>query len=283
MYLEFFGLSEQPFSISPNTHFLYESHSHEVAMSTLKYGINDRMGFLLLTGEVGTGKTTIVRALLEQINKEVHTALIINPLLSVPELLRAITKDFGIRTRINTPQRQIEALNKFLLKINENGENALLIIDEAQNLSEEALEAIRLLTNLETHQHKLLQILLVGQPELNRKLEERKLRQLAQRITTKAHLEALDINDTMRYINHRIRIANGGGKVFFEPKACRVIHKETRGYPRLVNLLCHLALTSAYVRGTQMVDSESVFHAVAEWRGMKKPSIWSRFKRWLFS
>ena len=279
MYLNFFGLSEQPFSITPNTRYLYLGKAHETALSTLTYGISERLGFLLLTGEVGTGKTTLIRALLEKLDEGVHTALIINPLLSVPELLCAITKDFRLATRSSSPKSQIDALNGFLLKINRKGENAVLVIDEAQNLSHEALEAIRLLTNLETDQHKLLQIILVGQPELGKKLGDHRLRQLNQRITARAHLEAFDMLEMMRYINHRICIADGGGKVFFDPNAYRLIHKETTGYPRLINLVCHRALMATYVREAPIVDRAAVQHAVADWKGRRVNSGWGWLRR----
>jgi len=283
MYLDFFGLSEQPFAITPNTRYLYLGKSHESALETLKYGINERLGFLLLTGEVGTGKTTLVRALLERLDKKVHTALLVNPLMSVPELLCSITKDFGIKAEGNSPQQQIDSLNTFLLEVNEKDENAVLIIDEAQNLSFESLEAIRLLTNLETDQHKLLQILLVGQPELNKKLNDHRMRQLQQRITTHANLESFDMVEMMRYINHRVCVANGGGKVFFDPKAYHDIFKVTKGYPRLVNLVCHRALMATYVREAAIVDRPAVKQAIADWKGSKPRSTWGWLKRLVYS
>lgn len=283
MYLDFFGLSEQPFAITPNTRYLYLGKSHESALETLKYGIRERLGFLLLTGEVGTGKTTLVRALLERLDTKVHTALLVNPLMSVPELLCSITKDFGIKTEGNSPQQQIDALNTFLLEVNDKDENAVLVIDEAQNLSFESLEAIRLLTNLETDQHKLMQILLVGQPELMKKLREHRMRQLQQRITTMANLEAFDMVEMMRYINHRVCIANGGGKVFFDPKAYHDIYKETKGFPRLVNLVCHRALMSAFVREAPIIDRQAVKQAVADWKGIKPRGTWAWLKRLVYS
>lgn len=283
MYLEFFGLSEQPFSITPSSRYLYLGKSHERALTTLSYGVRERFGFLLLTGEVGTGKTTLIRALLDRMDKKVHTALLFNPLLSVPELLCAITRDFKLATKRASPKSQVDALNKFLLRLHGRGENAVLIIDEAQNLSEDALEAIRLLTNLETDEHKLLQIILVGQPELNRKLGQYRLRQLAQRITTRAHLEPLGMVEMMRYINHRIYIAKGSGKVFFDPRAYRIIHKETGGCPRLVNLVCHRALLASYIRETPIVDRAAVQQAVEDWRGRSANFGLSWLKRLVFS
>lgn len=283
MYLNFFNLSEQPFDIAPNIRYLYLGRSHEAALTTLKYGVNERQGFLLLTGEVGTGKTTLVRALLEHLDERTHTALLINPLLSVTELICTINRDFGLATRRASPKGQIDALNGFLLKVNAGGENAVLIIDEAQNLSPDALEAIRLLTNLETDRHKLLQIILVGQPELNDMLADHRLRQLAQRITTRANLEALDSMEMMRYINHRICTANGGGKIFFEPKAYRLIHKATKGYPRLINLICHRALMATYIREDPTVNVAAVKQAIADWGGDKRSLKWAWVKRLVFS
>lgn len=279
MYLEFFGFSEQPFSITPNSHFLFLGKQHELALSTITYNIRQRMGFTLLTGEVGAGKTTLARALLGRIDESIKTALIINPLLSVPELLKEINKDFGIPVRLNSPQKQIEALNAFLLKRAENNQNSLVVIDEAQDLSNEALEAIRLLTNLETERHKLLQILLVGQPELVTRLASHELRQLNQRITVRFHLEPLDFSEMMRYINHRICTAGGGGKVFFEPKAYKMIHSETKGFPRLINIVCDRSLMAAYVRESTVIDDDIISAAIADWKGRHRLSPWQAIKK----
>lgn len=283
MYLEYFGLSEQPFAITPNTRYLYQGKTHEQALATLSYGVQEHLGFLLLTGEVGTGKTTLIRALLDLFDEKVHTALLFNPLLSVPELLCTITRDFKLATKNASPKSQIDALNKFLLRVHERGEHAVLIVDEAQDLSEEALEAIRLLTNLETNEHKLLQIILVGQPELTRKLNQHRLRQLAQRITARVQIEPLDRVEMLRYINHRLYIANGAGKVFFEPNAYRLIYRETGGCPRLVNQVCHRALLATYLREMHVVDCEAVNQALDDWRGRPAPFSWNWLKRRVFS
>ncbi len=284
MYLEFFGLSERPFSITPDIAYLYLGKQHEEALATITYGITERLGISLLTGEVGSGKTTLSRALLARLDDSVVTAMLVNPLLSVPELLKMITKDFGIACRFTSPQKQLDALNRFLLHQAKTGGNALLVIDEAQNLSIEALEALRMLTNLETDKQKLLQILLVGQPELLKKIGTNELRQLEQRITTRYHLRPLSQVEMMRYINHRICIAGGGGKVFFDPKAYRTLFKQTKGYPRLINLLCDRALMAAYLREQYVIDHDAVRAAIADWKGQSAPtSRWGVLKRLVFS
>jgi general secretion pathway protein A len=283
MYLKFFNLSERPFSNTPDIGFFYLGKQHERALDTLMYGVNQRLGFLLLTGEVGAGKTTLTRALLSRLDPSVATALLVNPLFSVPELFKAITKDFGIAARFTSPQKQIDALNRFLLSLVAEGKNALVVIDEAQNLSLEALEAIRMLTNLETDRTKLLQILLVGQPELLKRLRTHELRQLDQRITTRAHLVPLAQVEMMRYINHRICIAGGGGKVFFDPKAYRMIFRESRGYPRLINLICDRALMATFVRESYVVDRAAVKAALVDWKGRGVSSPWQFLRRLVFS
>ena len=283
MYLKFFGLSERPFAITPDIQYLYLGKQHEQALDMLMYGIGQRLGFSLLTGEVGSGKTTLSRALLARLPASVSTALLVNPLLSVPEMLKAITKDFGIPVRYTSPQKQIDALNRFLLKQDEEGRNALVVVDEAQNLSLEALESLRMLTNLETSKSKLLQILLVGQPELLKRLRSHELRQLDQRITTRYHLVPLSQVEMMRYINHRICIAGGGGKVFFDPKAYKLIFAETKGYPRLINLLCDRALMASFVRESYIVDRPAVRAAITDWKGRQLTSPWQFLRRLVFS
>lgn len=283
MYLKFFGLNERPFAITPDIQYLYLGKQHERALDMLMYGVTQRLGFGLLTGEVGAGKTTLSRALLARLDDSVATALLVNPLLSVPELLKAITKDFGIPVRYNSPQKQIDALNRFLLGLAEAGRNALVVVDEAQNLSTESLEALRMLTNLETDKKKLLQIILVGQPELLKRLGSHELRQLNQRITTRCHLMPLSQVETVRYINHRINIAGGGGKVFFDGKAYKLIYRETEGYPRPIHLLCDRALMAAFVRESYVVDHRAVSAAVADWRGRRPFTPWRFLRRLVFS
>lgn len=283
MYLKFFGLTDRPFAITPDVQYLYLGKQYEQALDTLIFSINQRFGFSMLTGEVGTGKTMIARALLSRLDASIATSLLINPLLSVSELLKEINKDFGIPVRYNSPQKQIDALNRYLIRLAGEGKNALVVIDEAQNLSNEALEMIRMLTNLETDTTKLLQILLVGQPELLKKLRTHELRQVDQRITTRFHLMPMTQIEMMRYINHRICIAGGGGKVFFDPKAYRVIYSETKGYPRLINVICDKALMAAYVRETFIVDRSAVKVAISDWKGARVISPWEFLKRLVFS
>lgn len=279
MYLEFFGLSERPFSITPDIHYLYVGKQHEQALDSLIFGIKERLGIGLLTGEVGSGKTTLARALLARLdNSEVATALLINPLLTVSEMLKAITKDFGIPVRIKSPQRLIAALNGFLLKQAEAGKNALVVVDEAQNLSDEALESLRMLTNLETSKAKLLQILLVGQPELLERLKTHQMRQLNQRIAARCHLSPFSQVEMMRYINHRICTAGGGGKVFFESGAYKMIHKKANGYPRIVNMVCDRSLVSAFVRESYVINKSDVRKAYGDLVGFGGKRSFSPFK-----
>lgn len=283
MYLNFFSLVERPFAITPDIQYFYLGRQHEQALDTLLYAINQRLGFAMLTGEVGTGKTICARALLSRLPQDVATALIVNPLLSVPELLKAITRDFGLNVRLNSPQKQIESLNRFLLGEAEKGRNALVVVDEAQNLSMEALETLRMLTNLETAKNKLVQILLVGQPELVKKLQQHELRQLNQRIMARSNLVPFTLTEMSRYINHRIATAGGAGKVFFEASALKLLHAESKGLPRLINLLCDRALMAAFVRETCIVDRRIMKAGIADWRGAQGSSAWGFLKRLVFS
>lgn len=276
MYLEYFSLKEKPFSLTPDSKFLFLTKQYESAIDVLAYSVRERLGFSVLTGEVGTGKTTITREFLNRMDDSVEYALLVNPLMSIPELLRAINKDFGNPVKYLSPQRQIESLNKFLLKQYEKGKNALVVIDEAQNLSFEALEMIRMLSNIETDKAKLLQIILVGQTELKEKLESHKVRQLNQRITTRCNLIALTMIETVRYINHRIVLSGGMNKVFFDAKAYKMIYKLTSGYPRLINIICDRCLMAAYVADTGSITTNIVKSAVKDLQWNERRSIWRR-------
>lgn len=275
MYLSYFGLTDKPFSITPDTKYLFLTKQYESALDALSYVVRERLGFAVLSGEVGTGKTTIARTFLNNLPENTESALLVNPLLSIPEMLLAINKDFGCPTRLLSPQRQIEALNKFLLKSAEAGRNAVVVVDEAQNLSVEALEMLRMLTNIETDRAKLLQIILVGQPELITKLESHGLRQLNQRITVRANLVPLKFVEMVRYINHRIALASGTNKVFFDATAYREIWRFSRGYPRIINIVCDRTLMAAYVADTATITNKVVKKAVAD-LGISAP-----IPRWL--
>jgi len=276
VYLKYFGLEEKPFSLSPDSKYLFFTKQYESALDMLHYSVNERLGFSVLSGEVGTGKTTLTREFLNRLDDSVETSLLVNPLLSVGELLQAINKDFGNSVRNLSPQRQIESLNKFLLKQYEKGKNAAVVIDEAQNLSDEALEIVRMLSNIETDKAKLLQIILVGQPELMDKLNRYEFRQLNQRITVRSILQPLTFIETLRYINHRIVLAGGTNKIFFEPKAYKTIFKASNGFPRLINIICDRSLIAAYVADMATITPHIVKQAVRDLQGV-------HYKKWKFS
>jgi len=263
MYIEFYRLTEPPFSVTPNPKFLYMTEQHRTALNHLLFGIRQRAGFVLLTGEVGTGKTTLCRKLLGSLEIGYYTALILNPLLTAAQLLRAIVGEFGIEHRCRDRLGYMTVLNQFLLAANAAGRDAVLIVDEAQDMSVELLELTRLLSNLETDSHKLLQIVLVGQPELRRKLRSPDLRQLDQRITVRCHLRAMDLADTAEYIRHRIHVA-GGERLRFADEAVREVFRHSGGTPRLVNAIGDKSLLAGYVRGTELIDREVVDAAVRE-------------------
>lgn len=280
MYLDFFSFSERPFDITPDTRFLYLSPQHEEAIRSFLYGIRERRGFMLLTGEVGTGKTTSIRELLNRLDGTVETSLVINPLLSTVELLQSINRDFGLETHGDSIQQQIEVLNTFLLHNDRKGRSAVVIIDEAQDLSLEALEMIRLLSNLETETHKLLQLILVGQPELEQKLEEQSLRQLRQRIQLRYALGPLNAGETKAYILHRLKKAAPKCCLVFQPSAFETLYRCTGGIPRLINHLCDLTLLAAFTRETHIITKGIVRSAFGElgdksW-AFKSPFAWGR-------
>lgn len=249
MYKDYFGLNSKPFSIAPDPHYLFMSERHREALAHLIYGLQTEGGFILLTGEVGTGKTTICRCLLEQIPDDTEIAFVLNPKLTVPELLATICDEL----RIDYPPQNtsikvfIDAINHYLLDAHAQGRKTVVIIDEAQNLSIDVLEQIRLLTNLETNKQKLLQVIMLGQPELKEMLAKPELRQLAQRITARYHLEPLSAEEMAGYISHRLAIA-GVERPLFPPATIRKLYQLSGGVPRLINLLCDRALLGAYVQ-----------------------------------
>lgn len=264
MYASYFGLSDNPFAITPDPRFLFLSARHTEALAHLLYGVTESGGFIQLTGEVGTGKTTLVRTLLEKLPDNVDAALVINPRVTVLEFLRSICRELDLDWKpADTPQDLIDALNAHLLAVHAKGRRVVLIIDEAQGLSEEVLEQVRLLTNLETREQKLLQIILVGQPELREMLARMELRQLAQRITGRYHLTPLSAAESRAYVNHRLTVS-GAMAPIFTGSALRAMQRVTRGIPRLINIISDRALLGAYTREMRQVDASLVRHAARE-------------------
>ncbi|MFP4158441.1 MAG: AAA family ATPase [Desulfobacterales bacterium] len=264
MYNSFFGFREKPFKLVPNPDYLYLSKSHEEALAHLRYAVYQGEGFVEITGEVGTGKTILCRAFLEDMAPEVETAYIINPRLSARGLLRAINSEFGIRSDHATAKELIDELNSFLIKKRTEGKRAILIIDEAQNLGRDVLEQLRLLSNLETTREKLLQMILVGQPELSQMLDTRELRQLSQRISLSCSISPLVFSETIQYINHRIHVASPGPRVYFTKGALRRIYRYSGGVPRLINIACDRALLLAFSRGLHRISGGTAKSAIAE-------------------
>ena len=266
MYAPFFGLKRAPFSIAPDPHYLFMSERHREALAHLLYGLDGGGGFVLLTGEIGAGKTTVCRCFLEQIPPNCNVAYIFNPKLTVTELLQAICDEFHVQVPAGalTVKDYVDPLNAFLLAQHAAGRNNVLIIDEAQNLSADVLEQLRLLTNLETSERKLLQVVLIGQPELRGMLARPELEQLAQRVIARFHLGALSEAETAQYIRHRMNVAGLSGALPFERAGLRLIHQLTRGVPRRINLLCDRALLGAYAGGQAQVTPTIVRQAAAE-------------------
>ncbi len=259
MYKKFFGLKENPFNVNPDPRYLFLTHSTQEALACLTYGIETRKGFILLTGEVGTGKTTLVNKLLEWLHRErVSTAFVFNPRLSVTQFFEFMMTDFGIPCESQQKGQMLMKLNQWLLERYQAGERAVLIVDEAQNLSPQMLEEIRLLTNLETSTEKLLQIVLAGQPELEQKLNQPQLRQLRQRITLRAKTRQLTLEETHGYIQERLRIGGAENLDLFAPESVAAIHRYARGIPRVTNLLCEHSLVSAFVDQKKPVPPEIV-------------------------
>lgn len=267
MYQEYFGLKKMPFSLAPDPAFLFLCRQYTEVISFMLYGIRERKGFLEITGEIGTGKTTLCRAVLNSLDPHTKSAYIFNSDLSEFELLKTIARDLGILGGETSKWDIINALNDFLLGQLEAGNNVAIIIDEAQNLKPEVLEQIRLLSNLETDQEKLLQIVLVGQPQLRAKLASPSLAQLRQRISIRYHLNPLSKGETEGYIEHRLRVAGSRGSVLFEGAAVDGIYAFSRGIPRMVNVVCDKALLAAFVLERRRVTAKMVKAGIDEIEG----------------
>jgi general secretion pathway protein A len=276
MYLTFFGLNEKPFAITPDPRYLYLSERHAEALAHLLYGINEAGGFVQLTGEVGTGKTTIVRSLLAQTPKNAEIALILNPRMTAPEFLLTICEELGIGvpdSALGSLKDLVDILSHYLLRAHAAGRRVVLVVDEAQNLSPEVLEQVRLLTNLETNTQKLLQIILIGQPELRELLDRNELRQLAQRITGRYHLNPLSREETTAYVRHRLRVA-GATTDIFSPQALSEVYRLSQGVPRVINVICDRALLGAYSLDRHRVTAPLVRNAATEVFGRRFTPHW---------
>jgi general secretion pathway protein A len=276
MYLRFFDLTEKPFAITPDPRYLYLSERHAEALAHLLYGINESGGFIQLTGEVGTGKTTVVRTLLSRVPHHADVAVILNPRVTPVEFLLTICEELGLAiadTDRDSVKQMVDALNQRLLAAHADGRRIIVIVDEAQNLSAEVLEQVRLLTNLETPTQKLLQIILIGQPELRELLDRTDLRQLAQRITGRYHLEPLSPEETKGYVRHRLRVA-GAAEEIFTPSALTEVHRVSAGIPRVINVTCDRALLGAYTQETRKVSAALVRRAAGEVYGRRYMPSW---------
>ncbi len=282
MYEAYYGLREKPFNLTPDPKYLYLSEKHKEAFAHLLFGIKNRSGFVMVTGEIGTGKTTICRTLLGQLDENTEVAFIFNPYLSPEELLRKINEDFGIATSATSARGLIDELNDYLLDRNARGKNCVLVIDEAQNLTPAVLEQIRLLSNLETETQKLLQIVLIGQPELMQVLSLHELRQLNQRITARYHLQPLSRDETKQYISYRMRVAGARRRIYFTAQALKSIFKISGGTPRVINALCDRSLLIGYTKEMRDISPKIVKHAWKEVRGEQpKRKVWPQIRVWL--
>jgi general secretion pathway protein A len=283
MYLKHFNLTERPFSIAPDPRFLYMSVRHKEALAHLLYGMGEGGGFVQLTGEVGTGKTTICRCLLEQVPENVDLAVVLNPKVTAIELIATVCDELGIKyPHEHSIKTLIDVLNEYLLEAYTRGRRTVLIIDEAQNLDAEVLEQVRLLTNLETSTQKLLQIVLIGQPELRSLLASDEMRQLSQRITARYHLDPISREETEAYIRHRLQIC-GSSRNIYSRRAINRIHKLSGGIPRLINVLCDRAMLGAYVEGKSQVDLKVLKKAAREVISEARPDGANRQLPWLLA
>ncbi|MCK4378642.1 MAG: AAA family ATPase, partial [Deltaproteobacteria bacterium] len=264
MYKSFYGLKEKPFNLNPDPSYLFWSTGHENAYTHLEYAITENKGFGVITGEVGSGKTTFLNHLIHQIPKDLHLALINNPDVSPAQLLKMLCQEYELVSTNDNKTALLEHIYQFLLQIYANRQRAILIIDEAQNLPAETIEEIRMLSNLETEKEHLIQIILVGQPELKEKLQRRSLRQFTQRVTVHAHLGALTTDDISRYIRHRLKVAGADNPELFTEEAIQALHTYSEGIPRLINILCDTALVYGFADELQSIDRPVIDNVMAD-------------------
>jgi len=267
MYLDFYGLSENPFNVTSDPNFLFLSNTHREALDHLVYGINERKGFIEITGEIGAGKTTLCRALLSHLGNDTKTAVVFNSNLPETQLLEAVLHDFGLEAKRRNKISFLRRLNDFLLEQLALDNNAVLILDEAQNLRNSTLETIRMLSNLETEKEKLLQIVLVGQPQLRDKLKSPDLIQLRQRIAVRFHLQALRKQEVRDYISHRLRVAGPDHRVTFDERAIELISSHSGGIPRVINILCDKSMLTGFVNNSYAIDRSIVEKSIEELQG----------------
>jgi general secretion pathway protein A len=267
VYLKFYELSLSPFDLTPNPRFLFHSAKHREAINHLLYGIRERKGFIQLTGEIGAGKTTLCRALMEQLDSRYSTALLLTPVLDANELMKAIAAEFGVDTKGLDRLETMATINDFLIRQVQLGKDCVLIIDEAQNFTDDLLEQVRQLSNVETDDRKLLQIVLIGQPELRERLNNPRLKQLRQRITVRYHLKALDRFETSQYIKHRLNLAGANGKPSFTGPALWRVFRYSNGVPRLINAVCDKALLAGFVKQSRRINFGMVGRAIRELEG----------------
>src|SRR5687768_2470343 len=275
MYLQFYGLREAPFSPTPDPKFLFQSSRHREALAQLLYGVRERKGFIVLTGEIGTGKTTLLRTLLERLDSQTPVAYVHNSALQIEGLLEYVLQDWGVKTTAASHAQRLFALNEFLIDQHREGRAPVLVIDEAQNLSVETLEAVRLLSNFETTNQKLMQILLVGQPELRDKLNVPELRQLKQRVGMRCHIGPLSPEETRLYIRHRLRIGGASDAGIFTDSAIQKITEYSHGTPRVINIVCDHCLLSGYADSKRRIDAPMVKEAI-EYLEEGEKSEWKR-------
>ncbi len=264
MYQGFYGFKEIPFNLTPNARFFYESDKHTEALSILKYAVVQRKGFVVMTGDIGSGKTTVCRALLNQLDSSVESALITNTHISGKDLLTTILEDLDVQYQAGSKARLLAQLNHYLIDQLRQDKNVVLIIDEAQNLTPSVLEEIRMLSNLETEHEKLIQIIILGQPELRKKLALPRLEQLRQRIAIYYHLVPLTREETIDYVRHRLHLASESDTAYFTDEALEMVSQFSRGVPRLVNQICDSALLTGYVKDRRLIDTEIMQEVISD-------------------